>query len=111
MSGGCLNIVEACEKAAEVVSRSQEMERLYRLAVQSYGEGELRIKILETATDAVRDESLLEEVFSNDESMMSFLCGVWIHVLLTEFAGVERDKLKAIARKVFMSLQKEKSFH
>ena len=111
MSGGCLNIVEACEKAAGVVSHSREMDQLYRRAVRSYGEGELRIKIMETATDALGDDSLLEEVFSNDESLLSFLCGVWIHVLLTEFAGVERNRLKAIAKKVFMSLQKEKSFH
>jgi hypothetical protein len=111
LSGGCLNIFEACEKAAGVVSHSREMDQLYRRAVRSYGEGELRIKIMETATDALGDDSLLEEVFSNDESLLSFLCGVWIHVLLTEFAGVERDRLKAIAKKVFMSLQKEKSFH
>ena len=106
-----LNLVDASEKAAELVFHAPEMERIYQRAIRLIGEGELRIKVLETATQAMRDKDLLEEVFSGDENKISFLCGVWIHVLLTEFAGVEKGKLQALAKTVFMSLQREKSFH
>jgi hypothetical protein len=111
LPGEHLNLVEASEKAAELVSDSHEMARIYQRAVRFIGEGELRLKVLETATQAMRDKELIEEVFSGDESKISFLCGVWIHVLLTEFAGVEKDKLQALAKTVFMSLHREKSFH
>ena len=106
-----LNLVEACEKAADMITHVPEMNRIYRRAIRATGEGELRLQILESATEAMRDESLLEEVFSSDEAKLSFLCGVWIHVLLTEFAGVKKDKLTTLAQGVFMSLQREKSIH
>jgi hypothetical protein len=111
LSGNHLNLVEASEKAAELVLHAHEMERIYQRAVRLIGEGELRLKVLDIATQAMRDKDLLDEVFSGDENKISFLCGVWIHVLLTDFAGVEKDKLQALAKTVFMSLQREKSFH
>jgi len=106
-----LNLIEACEKAAEIVSHAHEMDRLYHRAVQCLGEGELRMGILSMAAEAVEDESLRDEVFISDDSMLSFLCGIWIQFLLIEIAGVKKEKLRALAQKVFMDINEGQSCH
>lgn len=87
------------------------MERLYHRAVQCFGEGELRTKILEMAMEAVEDESLGREVYVSDENMLSFFCGIWIQFLLVEVAGIKKENLRAMAQKVFMDFQENKSLH
>lgn len=106
-----LNLIEGCDRAVEIVSRASEMEQLYQKALRDFGAGELRIGILDLAVEAFRDEELKREVFSGDESMLSFFCGIWIQFLLTEIAGVKRDKLQALARKVFREIQDKQPLH
>ena len=106
-----MNLLDACEKAATIVSRAQEMERLYRRGIKCFGEGELRTKIMDIALDAVEDEDMRQEVFVSDENMLSFFCGIWIQFLLIEVAGIKKEKLRAIAQKVFMDFQEDKSLH
>lgn len=106
-----LNFIEGCDKALEVVSRAQEMEQLYRRALKDFGEGELRTGILDLAVQAFQDEELKKEVFATDEGMLSFFCGIWIQFLLTEIAGIKRDKLQALAKKVFKEIHEKQPLH
>lgn len=106
-----LNLIEGCDKAVEIVSRAQEMKQLYRQALKNFGEGELRTGILDLAVDSFQDEDVKREVFSCDESMLAFFCGIWIQFLLTEIAGVKKDKLQALARKVFREIQEKQPLH
>jgi len=109
--GKKLNLIEGCDRAVDIVSRASEMERLYQKALRAFGAGELRNGILDLAVEAFRDEELQQEVFSGDESMLSFFCGIWIQFLLTEIAGVKRDKLQALAKKVFREIQDKQPLH
>jgi hypothetical protein len=43
--------------------------------------------------------------------MLSFFCGIWIQFLLMEIAGVKRDKLQALAKKVFREIQDKQPLH
>lgn len=106
-----LSLTEACRQAAEIVSQAHEMEHLYRRAVRYMGEGELVTGILDMAAEAIQDESLRDEVFVSDESMLSFLCGIWIQFLLIEIAGVKKEKLRSLAQQVFLDTQKNPSLH
>ncbi|HOV86066.1 MAG TPA: hypothetical protein PLM79_06865 [Syntrophobacteraceae bacterium] len=106
-----LMLTEACDQAIQLVSQTREMERLYQKAVQSVGEGALRTGILGLAVDAMEDEELKNEVFVNDESLLSFFCGIWIQYLLVEVAGITREKLKALAADALRQLQKDKRVH
>lgn len=106
-----LTLIEACDKAAEIISRSAHLERLYRKAVADHGPGELRSGIMNMATEAIDDEALRDEVFLSNDNMLGFLCGVWIQYLLTEIAGIKREKLRALAQKIFMDIQHDKSLH
>lgn len=87
------------------------MNQLYNRALKDFGEGELRTGILNLAVEAFHDEELKEEVFAADESMLSFFCGIWIQFLLTEIAGIEKDKLQSLARKVFKEIHEKQSLH
>ena len=111
MLKGELNLIEACDKAMAVVSRIQELNQLYREAVQAVGEGELRTGILELAMEALTDEQLKEEVFSSGESMLSFFCGIWIQFLLVEIAGIRKDELRALASKAFQEIHEKHALH
>jgi hypothetical protein len=111
VSKGKLNLIEACEKSEEIISHAQEMDKLYRRAVQCFGEGELRGRILDLATQAVEDRSLGEELFVSPENMLSFFCGIWIQFLLIEIGGMKKEKLRSMAQKVFLEFQHEKKFH
>ena len=106
-----LNLIEGCDKAVEIVLRAREMEQLYRQAVKSYGEGELRTGILDLAVDSFQDEDVETEVFSSNEGMLAFFCGIWIQFLLTEIAGVKKDKLQSLARRVFREIQDKQPLH
>jgi hypothetical protein len=106
-----LNIIGGCNKAVEIVARAQEMEQLYRKAKRDIGEGELRNGILNLAVEAFADEDIKREVFSSDESMLSFFCGIWIQFLLTEIAGIKKDKLQSLAKKVFQEIHEKQSVH
>lgn len=106
-----LTLTEACRQAAGIVSQAHEMEHLYQKAVRSLGEGELLTGILNLATDAMQDEGLRDEVFVSDESLLSFLCGVWIQYLLIEIAGVKKEKLRSLAQEVFKETQKTAYLH
>ncbi|MHC1730269.1 MAG: hypothetical protein AB9866_30430 [Syntrophobacteraceae bacterium] len=101
MKTGKLNLIEACDKAAGIISEAREMEQLYLRGLKCLGEGQLRSGVMNLATEAIRDEQLSEEVFVSNENMVSFLCGVWVQFLLVEVAGVGKDKLKLLAQKAF----------
>ncbi len=111
MSGVKLNLIQACDRAVHIISNAQDMEKLYKRAIQCLGEGELRLGILNMASEAIEDESLRDEVFVSDESLLSFLCGIWIQFLLTEIAGVKKEKLHTLAEKLCTSLRHNKSIH
>lgn len=106
-----LNLIQACEKAAKIVTEANEMELLYRRAVRSVGEGELRTGILNMATEAMSDEALKDEVFVSDDSILSFFCGVWLQYLLIEIAGVKKEKLQTLAERITADIRKGKSIH
>jgi hypothetical protein len=96
-----MNLIEACDKAFGIIVQAQEMDKLYRKGIRRLGEGKLRNGVMNLAAEAVRDENLSLEVFLSDETLLSFLCGVWIQFLLVEVAGLKKDKLKRLARKAF----------
>lgn len=106
-----LNLIEACDKAAVIISKARDMYNLYRKGIQCLGEGQLRSGVMSLAAEAIRDEKLCEEVFISNENMVSFLCGVWIQFLLVEVAGLEKDKLKTLAKKAFEGTIECKSIH
>lgn len=106
-----MNVIEGCDKALEIVSRAHEMDRLYSRALRDFSEGELRTGILELAVQAFHDEELKKEVFATDEGMLSFFCGIWIQFLLTEIAGIKKDKLQALAKKVFKEIHEKQHIH
>ena len=106
-----INLIEACDKACGIIVQAREMDKLYRQGVQCLGEGKLRNGVMNLATDAICDDKLREEVFINDENVVSFLCGVWIQFLLVEVAGLEKDKLKELAVKAFGDKLESKTLH
>ena len=106
-----LTLTQACRQAADIVSRAREMEHLYHEAVRCMGEGELLTGILNMATEAMQDESLRDEIFVSNESILSFLCGIWIQFLLIEIAGVKKEKLRSLARQAFKDTQKDTCLH
>jgi len=106
-----LNLVEACQKAREIISQARELDRLYCRAVDCVGEGELQTGILELAAEAIQDEELREEVLANDESMLGFFCGVWIQYLLIEFGGIKKDRLRVLAEKLFEEMRGSQLLH
>ncbi|MFZ0945438.1 MAG: hypothetical protein WB930_11390 [Syntrophobacteraceae bacterium] len=96
-----MNLIEACDKAFGIIVQAQEMDTLYRKGLKCIGEGKLRNGVMSLAAEAVCDENLSLEVFVSDENLVSFLCGAWIQFLLTEVAGLKKDKLKDLAREAF----------
>ena len=101
MAGSPFRLSDASRRAAEILGESEEMTDLYGEAVRRFGEGELRMEVLEIISRSLGDEKLRDEVCATDENMLSFCCGVWVQFLLTEIAGVKREKLRSMARKVF----------
>jgi hypothetical protein len=108
---GRLKWTEACDKAREIVSRGHEMDHLYRRALQHYGEGELRAGILSLALEAIEDQNLKDEVFVNDEGMLSFFCGLWLQFLLTEIGGVKKEDLRSMALTAFKDISGPRVLH
>jgi len=106
-----LRWIDVCEKAGEVVSRSNEMRHLHSRALRYYGEGELRTEIMSLAFEAFQDTSLRDEVITNKEAMLSFFCGIWIQFLLTEIAGLSGDDLRSLAVKAFKDIHGRHALH
>lgn len=106
-----IRLMDACEQAVEIIVQAREMERLYRRAVQCVGEGQLRINVMNMATDAMEDQILREEVFVSDESVLSFFCGIWIQFLLVDIAGMKKEKLASVAREVLADNIGSKCIH
>ena len=106
-----MNLIEACDKACCIVVQAKEMDKLYRKGIRCLGEDKLRSGVMSLAAEAVRDEDLSEEVFTSDENVVSFLCGVWIQFLLVEVAGLKKDKLKVLARKALDESMESKLLH
>ncbi len=106
-----LNLIEACDRALVIVSRTREMDRLYQKAVKCLGEGRLRTCIMEVASEALTDETLGKEVFAGPERVLSFFCGIWIQYLLVEIGGVKKEKLKDLATKALDGGTAGKSIH
>lgn len=106
-----LNLIEACDKAACIISQNRDIEKLYKKALQCFGEGRLRCDIMSRAAEAIEDEKLSGEVFVSNETMVSFLCGVWIQFLLVEVAGIQKEKLKIISQKAFPPPPDNESIH
>ena len=67
--------------------------------------------VMSLAAEVFHDDKLSEEVFISDESMVSFLCGVWIQFLLVEVAGVDKGKLKTFTQKAFEEEPGKKLLH
>jgi hypothetical protein len=107
----CPTLIDACDKAEEIVSCGGEMCHLYRRAVRAYGKGELRTEVLSLGLDAIHDENLQDKIFINEEGMVSFFCGMWIQFLLTEIAGLKKDELRALAMKVFKDGHSRDALH
>lgn len=106
-----LTMIQACDRALDIISRTREIERLYQKALKCYGEGRLRSDIMDLAAGAVEDEKLCSEVFASNESIVSFLCGIWLRFLLVEVAGVKKENLKALAQKAFPPPLGDNSLH
>ncbi len=106
-----LNLIQACDKAACIISQNRDIEKLYNKALQCLGEGRLRSDVMNRAAEAIEDERLSEEVFVSNESMVSFFCGVWIQFLLVEVAGIKKEKLKIISQKAFPPVTDNESIH
>lgn len=106
-----LTLSDACDQAIQLVAQTSEMERLYRRAVASVGEGALRTGILNLAVEALEDEDLQKEILISDESLLSFFCGIWIQYLLVEIAGLTRDKLKVLAQAALVQMRGSQSLH
>ncbi|MBP8646520.1 MAG: hypothetical protein KBH99_10435 [Syntrophobacteraceae bacterium] len=106
-----LTLSDACDQAIRLVAQTSEMERLYQQAVASVGEGALRTGILNLAVEALEDEELQKEILTNNESLLSFFCGIWIQYLLVEIAGLTRDKLKVLAQAALVHMRGSQSLH
>lgn len=87
------------------------MKSLYQKATRSRGAGELHGEIMSNATDALADEHLCAEVFSSNESMVSFMCGIWIQFLLVDIAGVEKTRLTTFALNLLIGDQDRRCIH
>lgn len=111
MSKSQLTLIEACDRASEIVCQANDMERLYRKAVRYMGHGEVRTGILNMAVEAIEDEVLRTEAFAADDGMLSFFCGIWIQFLLVEIAGIEKEKLKTLAQRVLNDIRTGKALH
>jgi hypothetical protein len=96
-----LHFVEASRKAVDILLHNSETARLYQLAVKRFGEGELQLTILNLVSDVMEDENLQSEIFASDASLLSFFSGIWIQFLLVEIAGIQKEKLHALAQKIF----------
>ncbi|MCE5335696.1 MAG: hypothetical protein LLG06_14020 [Desulfobacteraceae bacterium] len=102
-----MNIIEACDKAATVISQVESLDRLYRRGLKCLGDGRLRSGVMDLASEAIKDEKLSGEIMVSDENMVGFLCGVWVQYLLVEIAGLEKDKLHRIAQRAFVERAKD----
>jgi hypothetical protein len=111
LSENSLTLIEACDKAAEIVTQSSHLDKLYLKAVECIGVGELRNRILELVAAVIKDEALREEVFVSGNSLVAFFLGVWIQFLLVEIAGVKKERLRVLAKKMFKEIQQGKSLN
>ena len=100
MKAMTMNLIQACDKAFGIITRTHEINRLYLKGIQCIGEGKLRSGVMSLATEAIRDEKLSEEVLSAMRTWSASFAGSG-SFLLVEVAGVEKDKLKALAQKAF----------
>ncbi len=111
MTQNQMNMIDISRKAVDTLLENNELTHLYSEAIKRFGEGDLRNLIMETAVEATQDEYLKQEVFSSEESMFSLFCGIWIQFLLSEIAGVRKDKLQLIVKRLFQEGQEGKQYH
>ena len=104
-------LVEASRYAIDIIQRNPELARVYKEAVQRYGEGELHLTVLELITHAFQEGKLEEDVFKSPENLLSFCCGAWIQFLLVEVAGIKKTDLLAVAKKLFRETHTNRSIH
>jgi hypothetical protein len=105
------NLLSACDRALSVVLRIDEMSTLYRKALRTMDEGQLRNLILNAAVEALDDPKVLEEVMVSNDHMFSFLCGVWIQYLLTEVAGMKKENLRDLFQDMISEMQEDRCLH
>ena len=98
MSAEKMSLIDACEKAVEIIVQASEMEKLYNRAVRCVGEGPLRMCVMDMAADAIQDKCLCEEVFAGEDRLLTFFCGLWIQYLLVDIAGVKKERLGSLVR-------------
>jgi len=106
-----LSLIDACDRAVNILSRAPQMRGLYEKATRSLGAGELHIEIMNNAADALADENLCAEVFSSNENLVSFMCGIWIQFLLVDIAGVKKAKLTTFAINLLIGDQDRRCVH
>jgi hypothetical protein len=105
------NLLSACDRALSVVLRIDEMSTLYRKALRTMDEGQLRNLILNAAVEALDDPKVLEEVLVSNDHMFSFLCGIWIQYLLTEVAGMKKENLRDLFQEMISEMQEDRCLH
>jgi len=106
-----MNIIEACDKAAGIISQARGLNRLYRRGIRCLGDGRLRSGVMDLAAQAIKDEEISRDILLSEEKMVGFLCGIWVQFLLVEIAGVEKDRLHQIAQKAFAETVEDVSIH
>ena len=107
-----LTLINASRKAEEILQRNKDMCRLYKQAIRQFGEGELRTAVLDLMLDLViSKENISKEIFTNKGSLLSFCCGAWIQFLLVEVAGISKDQLRELAKRVFPQNENPKLVH
>lgn len=105
------NLISDCDRALDVVLRIDDISALYRKALRTMDEGHLRHLILNTAVEALGDPDVMEEVLVSGEHMFSFLCGIWLQFLLTEVAGLKKEKLRALFQEMISEMQEDRRLH
>lgn len=108
---GVFTIKETSLKVVGALLRNSDLAELYRRAVRQFGEGEMHSMIMETAMSAMDDEGVRDEALSSSENLFSLLCGIWVQFLLSEVAGVQKDRLQAIVREMLSDVGENKIYH
>ena len=111
LSDARLDLNGACERSVAIVSRTPEIEVLYRQAVKSIGSGELKNRILDLAAQAIMNEQAGDDVTVNDESLLSLFCGIWLQFLLVEIGGYGREELRSLALKILADMEDRRTLH
>lgn len=108
---GGFTIKETSLKVVGALLENGDLAELYQRAIRQFGEGEMHAMIMEIAINVMEDKDVREEAFSSNESLFSLLCGVWVQFLLSEVAGVQKDRLQSMIREMLSDVSENKVYH